>query len=98
MEWSAYWFKRVRVDGSWFWAVPDAPDEGRMSDVIGLVLNFRVRPGRYVGRSVKKIGEIARHRTPIISPIWLHVTTAVKMSLKYPLDSGRHHPPTFLTT
>ena len=48
---------------------------------------------------MKKIGEIARHRTSIISPIWLHVVrTAVKMSLKYPHDSGKHHPPTFLTT
>jgi hypothetical protein len=31
-----------------------------------------------LGISVKKIGEIARHRAPNISPIWLHVKTAVK--------------------
>jgi hypothetical protein len=39
-----------------------------------------LRPGPYVGRSVKKIGEIARHRTPQISPIWLDVRTAVKFT------------------
>jgi hypothetical protein len=57
---------------------------GRMLDET-VVANC-LRPGPYVGRLVKKIGEIARHRTPQISPIWLNVRTAVKFTCEIILE------------